>query len=180
MGTPADVRKVHMKTLLTRGLVGVSALAVPLAASLALPAAAAHAGTPGSTTAASILQSGAGTGPNPYNGTVSSNLDVPAGVRLVLNGAEVTGNVTVEGTLFAANTQFDKNVTVTGGHIQFNNQPTLPSNVKGNLTVTGSDNSDMNGFWVNTHIVGNFTYYGNAAPPFMGATVTVDGQTNIS
>jgi hypothetical protein len=169
-----------MKTLLTRGLVGVGALAIPVGASLALPAAAAHAGAPGSVTAASILATGAGTGPNPYNGTISSNLDVPAGVRLVLNGAEVTGNVTVEGTLFAANTHFDKNVTVTGGHIQFNNQPTLPSIVKGNLTVTGSDSSDTNGFWVNTTIMGNFTYYGNAAPPYTGATVTVGGQTNIS
>jgi hypothetical protein len=117
---------------------------------------------------------------NPTGGTINGNLDVPAGVAIHLNGAEVTGNVTVEGFLQAANTHFDKNVIVTGGHIHFDGQPTLPSTVKGNLNITGSDSSDVNGFWVSANILGNFNYQGNAAQLFIQVSPTVGGQSNIS
>jgi hypothetical protein len=163
-----------MKTLVTRSLLGAGALAIPLAASLALPTAAAHAAPPqGMTTATATM----GTGPHPFNGTINGNLDVPAGVALYVNGAEVTGNVTVEGYLFAANATFDKNVIVDGGHIQFDNQP---STVKNNLNVTNSPNSDVNGFWATTTIGNNFNYIGNAAHLFVGATLNVGNQTNIA
>jgi hypothetical protein len=174
-GRPARDRKVEMKKLLTRGLLGIAALAAPLGVSLALPMAAAHA-APGTTAATADL----GTGPLPYNGTINGNLDVPAGVSFYINGGEVKGNVTVEGYLFAANAKFDNNVTVTGGHIQFNNQPSLRSVVKNNLTITGSDNNDWNGFWVGANIGNNFTYTGNAARLYVGATITVGHSFNYS
>jgi cytoskeletal protein CcmA (bactofilin family) len=46
---------------------------------------------------------------------------VPAGTYCKFAG-EVTGNVTVEGTLKAFGSTFDGNVTVTGGHFQTANQ----------------------------------------------------------
>jgi hypothetical protein len=173
-------KKGDMQKLLTRGLFGVAALSAPLGAALVLPAAAHAASGGGSTTAAAVLATGSGTGPNPYNGTINANLDVPAGASLVLNGATVTGNVTVEGYLFAGNTHFDKNVIVTGGVIQFNNQPYQPSIIKGNLNITSPSTSDDSGFWVPTTIGGNFNYYGSSAHLYMGAAPTVGGQANIS
>jgi hypothetical protein len=163
-----------MKKFLTRGLLGVGALAVPLGASLALPAAAAHAAPPGGSITATNDWN------NPTGGTITGNLDVPAGVAIHLNGATVTGNVTVEGFLQAANTTFDKNVIVTGGHIHFDGQPTMPSTVKGNLNITGSDSSDVNGFWVGATIGGNFNYDGNSAQLIWFVPPNVGGQTNIS
>jgi hypothetical protein len=164
-----------MKKLLTRGLLGVAALAVPLGASLALPMAAAHA-APGVKTAT------ANTGDTPFSGKISSNLDVPTGVTFFLNGAEVTGNVTVEGTLRATNVTFDKNVIVSGGHFQFIN---TGSTVDGNLIVSGSAGNDVNGFWDNhgtgrsNLIVGNFNYEGNAAQLFVwGDTTSVQHNFN--
>jgi hypothetical protein len=169
-----------MKKLLTLGLPGIAALTIPLGVALALPAAANAAPAGGSTTAAAVLATGSGTGPNPYNGTINANLDVPAGASLVLNGATVTGNVTVEGYLFAGNTHFDKNVIVNGGVIQFNNQPALPSIIEGNLNVTSPSSSDTSGFWVHTTIDGNFNYYGSSAQLYMAPAPTVHGQMNVS
>jgi hypothetical protein len=169
-----------MKKLLTRGLLGIAALAVPVGALVALPMAANAAPAGGSTTAAAVIAAtGMGTGPLPSYATINANLDVPAGQSLFLNGATVTGNVTVEGYLFAGNTHFDKNVIVNGGLIKFNNQPSLPSVVEGNLNVTNPSSSDQSGFWVPTTIEGNFNYSGPSALLY-GAPTTVGGQTNIS
>jgi hypothetical protein len=161
-----------MKKLLTRGLLGIAALAIPAGAAVALPMAANAAPAGGSITATNSWA-------NPTGGTINGNLDVPAGVTVHLNGAEVTGNVTVEGTLQAANTHFDKNVIVNGGAFQFVNQPTLPSVIKGNLNVTTSPASDGSGFWVPTVIDGNFNFTGSTAMVF-GSPTTVGGQTNIN
>jgi hypothetical protein len=167
-----------MNKILKRGLMGLAALAVPAGAAMALPMAAAHATPllPGVTTAT------ANTGSTPYSGTISRNLDVPAGVTYYMNGAEVTGNVTVEGNLFATNVTFDKNVTVVGGQIQFINRG---STVDGNLSIILSPKSDVNGFWDNhgtgrsNTIGGDFNYVGNAAQLFVwGDTTTVQHNFN--
>jgi hypothetical protein len=169
-GAAGQPRKVIMKKLLTGGFVGVATLA----SSLALPMAAAH--------AAGVTTATANTGNTPYSGKINSNLDIPAGVTYFLNGAEVTGNVTVEGTLKATNVTFDKNVIVNGGHFQFIN---TGSTVDGNLIVTSSSSDDVNGFWDNhgtgrsNLIMGNFNYEGNAAQLFVwGDTTTVQHVFN--
>jgi hypothetical protein len=116
--------------------------------------------------------------PPPRNPAVPVGYDAQRQTNQGFQGSPADGNVTVEGTLFASNATFEKNVTVTGGHIQFDNQA---STVKGNLTVTGSDSSDTNGFWVATTVEKNLNYSGNAAAPFVyGKALTVVGQTNIS
>src|SRR5262245_45865065 len=70
-------------------------------------------------------------------GLVDGNLIVPVGTYCSFQWAEVTGNVSVQGKLSAAATTFDKNVNASGprsGLQLFNN----PSEIKGNLTITGS------------------------------------------
>jgi hypothetical protein len=168
-----------VKKLLKRSLLAATSIVIPAGALLVGPVAA-HAAPNtggGTTSATAILATGTGTGSVPYSGTITGNLDVPAGVRLVVNGAEVTGNVTVEGSLFLINTTVDGNVNVQGGNFKTDNQPVT---IKGVVTITGSDNSDT-GFFSPTYIGKNLNYYGNAGPLFINGNVLhVAGQTNIS
>jgi hypothetical protein len=136
------VQKGYMKKLLTRVLLGIAALALPFGVSTAFPMSA-HAAT-----GSSAATPGMSSGDHTYTGTINGNFDVPAGVSFYMKGSESTGNVTVEGYMFAANVTFDQNVTVSnGGHIVFNNQP---DTIKKNLTMCGS--SDETGFWEPVHM----------------------------
>jgi hypothetical protein len=94
---------------------------------------------------------------------VNGNLDVPAGATCKFSG-EVTGNVTVEGTLAAFGAKFDKNVIVNGGRFGSAN---WGSTILGNLNISGSQGNpgagDLNGFWSeysDSHIYGNVNYSG--------------------
>ena len=93
-----------------------------------------------------------------------------------------TGSVTVEGTLKVFGSTFDGNVYVVyGGHFQAAN---YGSWIHGNLNITGSDNSDMNGFWSeysDNHIDGNINLSGNQIPLyFQGQHQTlVKGSVNV-
>jgi hypothetical protein len=80
-------------------------------------------------------------------GSITKNIDVPAGADVQLRWFTVNGNVTVEGHLSMASDVVNGNVTVTGsgsggidgsGLTLFNNA----SHITGNLTVTGSG-----GYW---------------------------------
>jgi hypothetical protein len=106
---------------------------------------------------------------------VNGALDVPAGQTCKFMG-EVTGPVTVEGTLYAFGSTFDSNVTVTGGHFQSANGG---STIKGSLNISGSDKSDQNGIWSaysDTHINGNINYDSNAGPLYFEGGFAPDGH----
>jgi hypothetical protein len=110
---------------------------------------------------------------------VNGNLDVPAGTTCKFAG-EVTGNVTVEGTLAAFGAQFDKNLIVNGGRFGSAN---WGSTILGNLNITGSQGNpgagDLNGFWSeysDSHIDGNVNYSGNAIPLYFQGGYAADGH----
>src|SRR5262245_18311406 len=69
---------------------------------------------------------------------IAGNLDGAAGASCTCVWVKVTGNVTVERTLTAYSTTFDKNVTVTGGVITIGNGWGARTPLTGNLTITGS------------------------------------------
>jgi hypothetical protein len=74
-------------------------------------------------------------------GTITKNVDVPAGAEVQLRWVTIEGNVTVEGQLGVAADVIDGNVTVSGpgaGLALFNQA----SHIEGNLTVTGSSGYD--------------------------------------
>jgi hypothetical protein len=78
-----------------------------------------------------------------WTGTVNGNVDVPLGAVCTMQWAEVSGWVTVEGTLIAISTKFDTNVTVSGaGSLQVINN-FLGQGIFGNLLVSGSGNSGL-------------------------------------
>jgi hypothetical protein len=123
------------------------------------------------------------------SGLVDGNLIVPAGTYCSLQYAEVTGNVSVQGKLSAAATTFDKNVNVSGprsGLQLFNN----PSEIKGNLTITGSSGYANNNYYGggtsffsnavqgggNPVIDGNFTFTGNTGDLNASYPLTVKGN----
>jgi hypothetical protein len=116
----------------------------------------------------------------PYQ-TVNGAMDVPAGAYCKFMG-HVTGNVTVEGTLKAFGSTFDGNIYVVGGHYQADNGPSL---IRGNLNISGSDNSDQNGIWSpygDTQINGSINYSNNAGPLyFQGPFSTlIGGSLNVT
>jgi hypothetical protein len=101
-------------------------------------------------------------------GSISKNIDVPAGSDVQLRWFTVNGNVTVEGHLSMASDVVNGNVTVTGsgsGNIDgsgltlFNDA----SHITGNLTVTGSG-----GYWGGNQY--GWTLFDNA-----DGTTQVDG-----
>jgi hypothetical protein len=120
------------------------------------------------------------TNSNPLDGTaINANLDVPAGQTCRLMWAEVTGNVSVEGTLVAAYVTFDRNVGVNGGSLSLFNGG---SHIKGNLSVTGSS-----GYWDGgpytslgdyndagaSQVDGNFSFIGNSGRLYVGGPLDV-------
>jgi hypothetical protein len=74
---------------------------------------------------------------------IDANVDVPAGSYCSLWRVEVTGNVTVEGTLGGFGSTYDKNVIVNGGYVGFTLCLSLlcggvgGNHVYGNLVVAG-------------------------------------------
>ena len=98
----------------------------------------------------------------------TTNLDVPAGATCRLSGGSVSGNVSVEGTLFTFGYSFSQNVTVTGGSFCNVN---YPLHITGNLAITGSSGPsngpcEQNGNFAvygdGSSIGGNFSYTGNS------------------
>jgi hypothetical protein len=111
---------------------------------------------------------------------ISANLDVPAGETCRLEWREVTGNVTVEGTLLSFSTKFDKNVTVTGGIINIMNGWGATTPLVGNLTITGSAGNSSIGCANTTNVIyGNLTYTGNTGNLYV-CQATVSGAVNVS
>jgi hypothetical protein len=118
--------------------------------------------------------------------TISGSLDVPAGATCTLTGDVVTGNVTVEGTLFSYGTKFDGNVTVTGGVITIGNGNGASSALTGNLTITGSSGNNQIGCPNFSNIInGNVSFTGNSGNFYVcsaqvGGSVTVSNNTRIN
>jgi hypothetical protein len=180
-----------MKKLLTRGLLGLAALAVPAGAALASPLAASAA------TNSTTCNNGYWnvndniTITKPLPDVVTTNLVVPPGAFCGLAGNEVQGNVTVQGSLVVYGGVFDKNVSVTGGLFKgVNNGVTI----NGNLSFQDPAVGSYNGFWGNqggsTNIVkGNLSYtidsstsyplYNSPLLYFAGGT-TVNGNMSYS
>jgi hypothetical protein len=109
---------------------------------------------------------------------IPTNLDVPAGATCQLNWVEVVGNVTVEGTLTAFSSKFDKNVNVTGaGSISLiNGETSMP--ILGNLNITGS--SGNSGIYCPNHsnvIQGNINVTGNSGSFYICTAEVVGGVT---
>jgi hypothetical protein len=136
----------------------------------------------GAATGSTICNTGLGS-QNQIGGTITANLDVPAGASCQMGpGSEVTGNVTVEGTLHVYGAHFDKNVTVNGGSFVAGNQG---ARIEGNLSITNS-NGEQNGFWseeawwdtgqTGSYVRGNFIYTGNSAPLWVGYGTTQVGK----
>jgi hypothetical protein len=121
---------------------------------------------------------------------IPGNLVVPAGVTADLQWAHVAGNVSVEGTLSAAATTFDRNVDVNGGHFYGYNAGFV---VKGNMEIQNSSDNGWiaDGFWTShyndfpngTEIDGNFSYINNTGSFYVqndGASATVKGNFTYS
>jgi len=96
----------------------------------------------------------------------------------------VTGSVTVQpGAFFKIfGSTIDGSVNVNGGHFQADN---YGSTIKGNLNISHSDNSDLNGIWSpysDTHIWGNINYDSNAQGLyFQGPYQTlIGGKINLT
>jgi hypothetical protein len=149
-----------MKKLLTRGLLAIAALAVPAGAALALPAAANAATAHDSVQGGTWTVTTSNTGSTIYGDTINSNLDVPAGVTF-FTSSHVTGNLTVEGTLYAVGGTFDKNVNVNpGGMFQGMNWGVT---IKGNLNILDPAANSQNGFsgdeyGTSSLVMGNVNY----------------------
>jgi hypothetical protein len=181
-----------MKKLLTRGLLGLAALAVPAAAALASPLAASAA--PSSSTTCNNgywNQYGNVTITNPLPSVVKTNLVVPTGAVCGLSGNEVQGNVDVQGSLVAYGGVFDKNVSVTGGLFKSVNEGVT---INGNLSFLDPAPGSYNGFWGNqfgtTNVVkGNLSYtidsstsypMYNSPLLYFGGGTTVNGNLSYS
>ena len=143
------------------------------------------------------------------SGTIVGNLVVPAGETCTLSNVTVTGNVSVQGTLYTwHHVTIDRNVNVNGGVF---NQVNYPVIIRGNLSITGSAGENgYNGFFApyaygdinQSQVYGNFSYTGNSAAlyvgypglqvhgnfshslntsaPYIEPALTVDGNSNIS
>jgi hypothetical protein len=180
-----------MNKLLTRGVLGIAALAAPVGASLALPVAAAHAAPATSNPAWTVATNG-----QILSGTYK-NIDVPAGVTAHIEWSHVTGNVTVEGVLGSTATIFDHNVDVSGPGSQlwlYN----YASHIQGNLSVTNSsgawNGSGGTSFGDNTSYVGpdaatangtsqvdgNFKFQNNTGWLYVGGPLQVGGNFTAS
>jgi hypothetical protein len=114
-------------------------------------------------------------------GPINGNLDVPAGATCVLHWADVSGNVTVEGTLISWTSHYQKQVIVTGV-VGFLNGWSNNSAIEGNLILTATG-AQASGFWPalpgQTNIVrGNLIITGSTAPVYLGGVV-VGGNVNI-
>lgn len=119
-------------------------------------------------------------------GPIDANVDVPAGQTCGNTGFEITGNVTVEGTLFSLGGTYDKNVTVTGsGSVYFNICFSLlcfglpPNHVAGNFTVTGSSSDNT---ILGTTVEKNVNAEGNSGEVVLQddeilGKVNIDGNT---
>jgi len=129
-----------------RTILAAAAVPAALAASLLGATAASAAATPNPSTTFTVADQ-ATADALMAQGSISKNIDVPAGSDVQLRWFTVNGNVTVEGHLSMASDVVNGNVTVTGsgsggidgsGLTLFNNA----SHITGNLTVTGSG-----GYW---------------------------------
>ena len=112
---------------------------------------------------------------------IDANLVVPAGAVCSLSYVEVTGNVSVQGDLYATGTTLDRNVNVTGGALYQYNQALT---IKGNLAITGSAGTayyGVNAFngYPGSVVNGSFSYTGNSAPLYI-SNLTVKGNFNHS
>jgi hypothetical protein len=178
-----------MKKLLTRSLLGIAAVAVPLGAFLAFPLAASAA--PATSNPAWTVASDGQT----LSGTYK-NIDVPAGVTAKIEWSHVTGQVSVEGVLSSAATIFDHNVGVSGpgSELWLFNQA---SHIKGDLTVANSsggwNGSAGTSFGANTgyagpdaatangsQVDGNFSFQNNTGWLYVGSPLNVVGSFTAS
>jgi hypothetical protein len=119
-------------------------------------------------------------------GPIDANVDVPAGQTCTNTGFEITGNVTVEGTLLSLVARYDKNVIVTGsGSVHFNICLSLPcgglpaNHVVGNVSITGSSgDSSIEG----SIVEGNVNVEGTSGEVVLqeaslNGNVNIDGNT---
>jgi hypothetical protein len=112
------------------------------------------------------------TGPDSnISGTITTNLDVPAGATCRYFGGEVLGNASVEGNLVVAGVKFDRNVGVSGGSLSAINQGIT---ISGNLSITnspGAPDNGTNGFYNDagtSYVGGNFSYTYNSGRLYVG------------
>jgi hypothetical protein len=171
-----------------RTLITAAAVPAALAAALVGTTGTAHAatGATGSVTCGSSDPAGGG---QVLSGTISKNVDVPAGTYCSLQYAHVTGNVSAEGNLSVDASVLDRNVSVNGGSLWLFN---YASHIKGNVSVTGSPGDPVVGkaFGDNTAyagpdsatahgsvIDGDFSFTGNTAPLYVGSPLTVRNFT---
>ena len=114
---------------------------------------------------------------------ITTNLTVPAGATCRLFGTEVTGNVTVQGTLVAFGATFDKNVSVTGGSFTGVNWGVT---VKGNLSFVDPATYSYNGFFGNYSpnlVKGNLSYVidsSTAYPCYQSPLLYFGGGTRVN
>ena len=144
---------------------------IAAAAFLLVPVGASAAG--GTVTCASTL-----------TGSVDANVDVPAGAVCADIGFEITGNVTVEGTLVSLHGTYDGNVIVDGGRLDFTFCMRLicppgsggGSRVAGNLLI---DNSPSENDVLATRVDKNVAIEGNSGPVAL-AEDNVSGNINVA
>jgi hypothetical protein len=119
-------------------------------------------------------------------GRVDANVDVPAGQACRNNGFEITGNVTVEGSLAGYGGTYDKNVIVRGGGtVSFGLcfsalcRGLGARHIAGDLTITGSSSNNYVGATVvqqNVTVEGNDGAVNLELDNFVG-TVDIDRNT---
>jgi hypothetical protein len=119
-------------------------------------------------------------------GPVDANVDVPAGQTCNNSGFEITGNVTVEGTLTSVNGTYDKNIIVAdGGSVFFTFcegllcPPHGGNHVAGNLSITGSPSDNT---ILATTVQKNVNVEGNSGEVILQddgilGNVDIDGNT---
>ena len=165
--------------------------------------------------AAVVLGSTAGSAsaaPNPGNGavvitsqaqadalsgtTINKNVDVPAGVTrpdgspIWLSWAHITGNLSIEGTVFLSADTVDGNVTVSGPG-SFLGLSYFASHFERNLTVqnssgiyTGGPGTTSFGNWTQynapSQVDGSFTFTGNSGGLYSGYPMHVTGSFTYS
>jgi hypothetical protein len=111
---------------------------------------------------------------------IVGNLTVPADAACRLEGVEVTGTVTVLGSLQTFGSRFDSNVNVTGGTIIISNGNGMGSPIMGNLTITNSTGVNQIGCPNISNVInGNVSFTGNSGK-FYVCQATVNGRVLIN
>jgi hypothetical protein len=153
----------------------IAAVAAPLALGgvlLTATAASASPLPPGPTTTITVGSTDP-MNPQVLSGPINSKVDVPAGKYASVQWGEVAGNVTVEGSLSASAAIFDRNVAVSGPGSELS-LFSYPSEIKGNLSVTGSSGVQAYG---NQYMPGKS--FGNNATQVVGDPTSAAGRSKI-